>query len=67
MNIITLNFNMHKSMLDKKEVICPYKGIDICMASISSMFIDDYKKANYCCNEDYDDCPIFLSKILRRT
>ncbi len=62
MNVITF-----KSRLDKKEIICPYKGIDICMASISLMFIDSYKKKNYCCTEDFDNCPLFLSKILRRT
>ncbi len=66
-NITYLNLSANKSSLDKKEVVCPYKSIDTCAASFSSMFIDDYRKANYCCNEDYDDCPIFLSKILRRT
>lgn len=67
MNIVTLNLNMDNSRVDKKEAICPYKDIEICMASISLMFIDNYKKKNYCCTEDYDDCPLFLSKILRRT
>jgi hypothetical protein len=44
---------------------CPYKGIDTCQASLSSMMIDKKRKEDYCVDENYDDCPIYLAKILR--
>lgn len=48
------------------ERVCPYNGIDTCMASITSLSLDEEKQANCCGTENYDDCPIFLSKVLRR-
>ena len=48
------------------EMVCPYNGINTCTASLSSMLIDDEKHAGCCGTENYDDCPIFLSKILRK-
>jgi hypothetical protein len=49
-------------------VSCPFYSPreNICMASISSMSIDSARKADYCSSEDHCDCPMFLSKILRR-
>lgn len=44
---------------------CPYNGFNICRASLSSMMIDKKRKEDYCCDENYDDCPIYLAKILR--
>jgi hypothetical protein len=57
---------LHKSGMDIYEVVCPYNGINTCMASLSSMLIDDEKYAGCCGTENYDECPIFLSKILRK-
>ena len=48
------------------EAACPYNGIDVCMASFSAMVIDNYQREKCCGTEDFDDCPIFLSKVLRR-
>ncbi|MFZ5906469.1 MAG: hypothetical protein ACOYVJ_03535 [Nitrospirota bacterium] len=45
---------------------CPYKGDRICTASLSSMAIDAYQKERWCCTDDFDTCPIFLSKVLRK-
>jgi hypothetical protein len=45
---------------------CPYNGIDVCMASFSAMVIDKYQSEKCCSTEDFDDCPIFLSKVLRK-
>ena len=47
------------------EQACPYNGINVCMASFSLMAIDT-KKDNCCTTDNYDNCPIFLSKVLRR-
>jgi hypothetical protein len=44
---------------------CPYNDINVCTASISSMAINSQKMMDCCGTEDYDDCPIFLAKILR--
>lgn len=48
------------------EMVCPYNGINVCMASFSSMEIDNQKRQNCCGTENYDNCPIFLSKVLRK-
>jgi hypothetical protein len=44
---------------------CPYNGFNTCRASLSSMMIDKKRKEDYCLDENYDDCPIYLAKILR--
>ena len=49
-----------------RESICPYNGINVCMASLSSMVINSWNNERYCSNENYDNCPLFLSKVLRR-
>lgn len=51
--------------INESEIVCPYKDMNICSASLSSMVIDTRIKENYCDNENYDNCPIFLSKMLR--
>ncbi|MFH1702801.1 MAG: hypothetical protein ABIB41_05125 [Nitrospirota bacterium] len=56
----------YKLEVDGWETSCPYRGGNICHASISSMLIDEDIKENYCDNENYDNCPIFLSKVLRK-
>lgn len=49
------------------EVLCPYFGIyDVCDASISSLMPTRKLRKAFCDTENYDNCPIFLSKILRR-
>lgn len=45
---------------------CPYKGDIVCMASLSSMAIDTYQRERWCSTDDFDTCPIFLSKVLRK-
>lgn len=65
MNILLVSSDESKS--DSYERACPYNGINICMASITSLPLDKQKKANCCSTENYDDCPMFLSKVLRRT
>ena len=57
---------LNKSGINFYEMGCPYNGINTCIASLSSMLIDDEKRAGYCATENYDECPMFLSKILRK-
>jgi hypothetical protein len=47
------------------ELECPYNGNTVCRASVSSMPLDALRKTHYCNTENYDNCPIFLAKILR--
>jgi hypothetical protein len=57
------------SKFDSEENLsCPFNSniSDICIASFSSMAIDKRKKAECCGTENYDNCPVFLSKVLRR-
>ncbi len=49
------------------EVGCPYLVKSaICSAALSSLVPTVNAKRAFCINEDYDNCPIFLAKILRR-
>jgi len=49
------------------DMACPYNGVTVCLASLSSMKIDTRRRSQYCVTENFDDCPIFLSKVLRRS
>ncbi len=47
---------------------CPYVNLDgfICRASISLMFLNSKRMREYCGAENFYNCPIFLSRLLRR-
>jgi len=46
---------------------CPHDaGAGIfCSASIMTVVMSSYQKTNYCWTDNYDNCPMFLAKILR--
>jgi hypothetical protein len=45
---------------------CPYFDIgDTCGAAISSALVGWKRKLVFCTTEDHDDCPMFISKVLR--
>lgn len=48
--------------------VCPYSETEsnICMASLSSMIIGPDNRMNYCATDNYDNCPVFLARILRK-
>jgi hypothetical protein len=49
------------------DLHCPYTGAsDVCNAALSSLLPSPSMKANFCNSENYDNCPIFLAKALRR-
>jgi hypothetical protein len=64
MNIYT--GHQEQARYGSHETVCPYNGINVCMASFSSMAIDNQKRDNCCGTDNYDNCPIFLSKVLRK-
>jgi hypothetical protein len=46
---------------------CPYSGIsDVCNASLSLLSPSAEVRTAFCNSDDYDDCPLFLAKVLRR-
>jgi hypothetical protein len=47
---------------------CPFGETEtnICLASLSAMVIGPSYRQEYCSNDNYDNCPIFLAKSLRR-
>ncbi len=46
---------------------CPYDTVssNYCAASIMTVVTNSYQKRNYCWTDNYDCCPLFLSKVLR--
>ena len=48
------------------EMFCPFDGVTTCLASLSSMALDSMKRQICCSTEKFDECPIFLAKVLRR-
>ncbi len=65
MNTLISNRDQATVRFTDYDKACPYNGINACMASFSLMAIDT-KRDNCCSTDDYDNCPIFLSKVLRR-
>lgn len=66
----------YKEMLNEEKIIysvrdkmekCPYNKCSVCAASFSQLRIDTLRNKYYCSSENYDDCPLFLSKLLRRS
>lgn len=58
--------NLQK-MCSISRIGCPYvsAAASVCEASLSSMVLRSNDRQRFCDSDDYDDCPIFLSKILR--
>ena len=48
------------------ETFCPFDGVTTCLASLSSMALDNKRRKICCSTEQFDECPIFLAKVLRR-
>jgi hypothetical protein len=50
------------------EYDCPFGNAEssICSASLSSMVIGTSRRQAYCSGDDYDSCPIFLARMLRK-
>ncbi|WP_144401920.1 hypothetical protein [Geoalkalibacter subterraneus] len=48
---------------------CPFYCVDksACDASFSSTRLEPTRIAHRCFSEDHEDCPLFLSKILRHS
>ncbi len=65
MHILTVRSDKSESV--DYEKACPYNRVNICIASLTSLLLDEQRKADCCNTENYDGCPIFLAKILRQS
>ncbi len=48
---------------------CPHASTTehVCMASFSAMRLDDQRKTRYCQSDEFDCCPLYLSRQLRHS
>lgn len=48
--------------------ICPFasRHTEVCEASLSSMSRKTSTRQTWCDTENYDNCPIFLARVLRK-
>jgi hypothetical protein len=46
---------------------CPHGAgaVTFCSASIMTVVMSSYQKTTYCWTDNYDNCPMYLAKILR--
>jgi hypothetical protein len=47
---------------------CPYGDADtgLCSAALGVLVVGACTRRTYCLSDNYDSCPIFLSKMLRK-
>jgi len=58
--------SLHDGWSKDAELQCPYFDTSgECNASFSTLLPSQRTRRNLCANEDYDNCPIFLAKVLR--
>lgn len=68
MSITRCNAEQSESSGGAHDELCPYIAPQsiFCSASVMAMAADNRRKARYCGSEDYDHCPLFLAKQLRK-
>jgi hypothetical protein len=61
-------FHLRAAGITNSEPCCPFGGAKsaVCPASLFSMVIGRSRRREYCSGDDYDSCPIFLARMLRR-
>ena len=66
--VISLYRNIPGQAAYFHQTACPYDCLhtDKCAASLSAMTISPVSRQIYCSTENYDNCPVFLAKMLRR-
>ncbi|MGD1076214.1 MAG: hypothetical protein ABR903_09110 [Thermodesulfovibrionales bacterium] len=59
-------YALSRRLNKKPELPCPYFDLsDVCNASLSSTSPSTHIQKSFCNSDDFDDCPIFLAKVLR--
>ena len=69
MQMYRLAFGADTNFVDAHSTACPYvpTNMDYCSASVMSVQINDRMRDHYCSSEDFDRCPLFLAKVLRKS
>lgn len=67
---ILFEFNsalLSSPMAAPDKTICPEVSTKdyTCNASLFGLAVDERRYERYCCQDNYDDCPIYLAKSLR--
>jgi hypothetical protein len=67
MNLTNLTSYHTVEYADPQTATCPYEAgnVNNCAAAIMTIATSSYQKTNYCWTDNYDCCPLFLSKVLR--
>jgi len=68
MNLINLASEHSALCADAHMATCPYEtgSSNYCAVSIMTVATNSYQKMKYCWTDNYDCCPLFLSKVLRK-
>jgi hypothetical protein len=66
---IRRSFGADPYLAGSSSAECPYvpQAKDYCSASVMAVPINDRTRYNYCDSEDFDRCPLFLAKVLRKS
>ncbi len=71
MSLITLVPEHNAVYTEAPMTTCPYETSETgtrnyCAASVMTVATNSYQKRNYCWTDNYDCCPLFLSKVMRK-
>lgn len=68
MQFLQSAFGADPPFADTDAAECPYVPTkkDYCSAAVMTVPINDRTRVHYCSSDDFDRCPLFLSKVLRR-
>lgn len=60
-------FTLDRQLPITRTTYCPFNRLEVdrCQAAISQLKPTQSPHAGLCSSDGYDDCPLFLSKILR--
>lgn len=67
--IHSISHTAERSRLDTDYNECPFSiaRSNGCAASLSAITVQPHIEHSYCHSENHDNCPLFLSKVLRKT
>lgn len=51
-----------------EQTNCPFEDrtCNVCSASFSGFYVGTERRMMYCSTENYDSCPFFLSRVIRK-
>lgn len=51
-----------------EQTYCPFedRASNTCSASLSGFYVSAERRLSFCSTENYDACPFFLSRVIRK-